>query len=233
MTKEDALPKPASMLERELSQETLEAIKAIVREDREAAPAEEKQLNIPGRQRRIKAKRKNAATQKSTVRRRVPQLAEAQQAAPGMARRATATLKRSIPGGKVLLGLATPRRIAIAVILTTFLIEPWFIPTALILMLLIMSFIALALGPDRMRHYFGLGWKRFAARRPKKAARLQKQAMHRLERFQKRLDKLPFRMGQGIHLPQMQTEAEQSAAETAYSRRMAQMAREERQQSYS
>ena len=235
MIKEDALPNPASMLERELSEETLMAIKAIVREDRATVSEEDTELDIPGRQRRIESKRKETAKRKSTVRRRAAVKSEPQprSQSQGLWHRLHTSLKSRAPTVKAVLSLATPRRIAVAVIVSAILIEPWFLPTVLFLTLLVVSFIALALGPDRVRHYSELGWKRYATRHPEKARQLQKKAMYRMERLQKRLDKLPSRWTQGLHLPQMQSEAEQSAAETAYSRRMAQMAREERQQSYS
>ncbi|UZD91139.1 hypothetical protein [Cognatishimia activa] len=220
MTKDNALPKPAKMLERELSQETLMAIKAIVREDRQAKTMPENSLDIPGRQRRRARAEKKAANKKavnkehSTLRLRASPLADKPE---------NTSLRNSF------LTWVTPRRLAIATIIAAILIEPWFIPTVLLIAVFVTSFIALALGPDRIRHYSELGWKRYSKRNPKKAQRLQKKAMARMERLQKRLDKLPL----NIDLPQMQTEKEQSAAETAHSRRMARIAQEERQQSYS
>lgn len=245
MTK-DTLPKPASMLERELSQDTLAAIKAIVQEDRVAEPAKTA-LHIPGRQRppeatplkpkkrglRKRGRSKLTSETAELASDEFPQSVAPVQGTHTIMSRLAGALASRMPDAKTLISMLTPRRLAVAVIIAAILIEPWFIPTVLLLTLFFGTFFALLLGPDRIRHYAELGWKQFERRRPERAAELRLRAMYRFGRLQRRLDKLPTRWTRGLHLPQVQTEAAQSAAESAYAKRMARMAQEQRQQSYS
>jgi|GEM_PF-6000308 len=234
MTKDNVLPKPASMLERELSQETLATIKAIVQDDR-AALAEikaEGPLHIPGRQRagakpkrRFFFKRQPKSVLDTNVERAKPATQQSGTSAKLAARKATrnGSLWRHV----------TPRRAALVATLMTFVINPWFLPTVLIVVLFFVTLFALLLGPDRIRRYSEALWRRYEKRKPAKAAALRVKATKRMERFQKRLDKLPGSWTRGLHMPQMQSDADQAAAERAYIRRMAHMAREEGQQSFS
>ncbi|MFY0595468.1 MAG: hypothetical protein JXQ85_03455 [Cognatishimia sp.] len=234
MTKDNVLPQPASMLERELSQETLATIKAIVQDDR-AALAEikaEGPLHIPARQRaggKPKGRRFFKRQPKSVTDTKVecvkPAIQQSGASAKSAARQATRTdsLWRHL----------TPRRVALVATLMTFIINPWFLPTVLVVVLFFVTLFALLLGPDRIRRYSEVLWRRYEKRQPAKAAALRVKASKRMDRFQKRLDKLPGSWTRGLHMPQMQSEADQAAAERAYIRRMAHMAREEGQQSFS
>lgn len=235
----DTLPKPVSMLERELSQETMSAIKAIVLEDRAdsgraeppaatlrdpQATAAPSKPEIPQTKKRAgKARKKALAGIHINMSSDQPSLD---------ARQVDGSVKPKLDWAKIRKEI-TPRRLSVLVMFITFLIRPWFLPTVLLLVLLLAVFVALLLGPDRIKHYSEVLWKGFERRRPEKAAELRLKAMRRLNRMQKRLDKLPARWTQGLYLPQMQSDAEQSAAETAYAKRMARMAQDQRQQRYS
>jgi len=225
MTK-DTLPKPASMLERELSQETLNAIKAIVLEDQSEA-LEPDMHN--------KAHRRAAPLAMDVDPSEMP-TQEPAKSARGRPHINMSALKprftASLPNVATLRNAITPRRLALVVTLITFVIRPWFLPTVLFVILLLTTFIALLLGPDRVRHYAEVLWQRFERRRPEKAAELRQKTRYRFNRLQKRLDKLPARWTGGLHMPQMQSEAEQSAAETAYAKRMARLAQDRGRQSY-
>ncbi|SHG80745.1 hypothetical protein [Cognatishimia maritima] len=149
------------------------------------------------------------------------------------ARRLWAKILQIIPDDETLIRVCTPRRVAVALILFSVIIEPWFFPTVLVLALFFGSLIGILMGPDRIHHYAELGWKRYERKRPEKALELRNKAMDRLERWQAVADRLPSRWTQGLHLPQFQTDEERAAAECAYANRMARIAREESRKSYS
>ncbi len=235
MTETKVLPKPASMLERELSQDTLAAIKAIVQEEQvqTAAAAPSK---TPTRQ-PVAKHRPAPQTRASLQRRRRKQQPvstdHVQPHEPQKLARFKAIMSKGKPVGVMLRQYLTPRRLAVAVIIVALWLEPWFLPTVLVLTLFFGTLIALLLGPDRMRHYAELGWKRFERRQPQKASELRLKAMYRLNSLQRRLDKLPSRWTQGLYLPQVPAEADHAAADSAYAQRMARMAQDQRRQGYS
>ncbi|MEE2943569.1 MAG: hypothetical protein VX444_00185 [Pseudomonadota bacterium] len=226
MTKEQALPKPSTLVERELSPETLATIKAIVKEDQTvqsatAADATDP-LRIPGRARREKPSPRWRRKSKRVDRATSPKVRVRRKG-------------RSAPRNwSTLTAWITPRRLALLATIATFLINPWFLPTVLLLIVIVVTFVALLLGPDRIRHYGEIGWTRFEKRKPKKAAAMRKRMNARMERWQKRLDKLPESWTRGLHLPHVQNnEAAQVPAENAYAQRMSQIARDNTRQSFS
>lgn len=141
-------------------------------------------------------------------------------------------LRDRLPTKKEVIKSMTPRRLAITIMIATALIEPWFYPTALVLILFFGSLVLLLMGPDRVRHYADLAWRRYKRLNPEKALELRARAMDLFERWQSKVDRLPSRWTQGLHMPQFQSEAEKSAAESAYAVRMARIAQDERPKSY-
>ncbi|CUI26375.1 hypothetical protein [Cognatishimia activa] len=133
---------------------------------------------------------------------------------------------------EVLRGL-TPRRLAIAVIIIAILLEPWFIPTVLVLAVFFGALTVLLMGPDRVRHYGEMFWKRYRRKQPVKARALQDRVMSLMEKWQSKVDKLPSKWTGGLHMPQIQSDAEKLAAESAYATRMARIARDEVPKSHS
>lgn len=142
-------------------------------------------------------------------------------------------LRDRTPTKKEFIQSLTPRRLAIAVMVAVALIKPWFYPTAAILLLLLGGFVLLLMGTDRIRHYLDLAWRRYKRLHPEEAVARRTRAMDLMERWQAKLERLPFRWAQGVHLPQFQSEAEKSAAESAYASRMARIAQDDLPKSYS
>lgn len=135
-------------------------------------------------------------------------------------------IRDRIPTKREALRAMTPRRLAIATIVLAILLEPWFLPTAFVLVLFFGSLTLLLMGPDRVRHYSEKIWKWYGRKNPEKATRLHRRMMALLERWQGKVDRLPSKWTQGIHLPQIQSDAEKSAAESAYAMRMARIAKD-------
>lgn len=141
-------------------------------------------------------------------------------------------LRDRLPTRREVIKSMTPRRLAVMVLIAAALIEPWFYPTALVLILFFGALVMLLLGPDRVRHYTDLAWRRYKRLNPEKALELRARAMDLFEKWQSKVDRLPSRWTQGLHMPQFQSEAEKSAAESAYAVRMARIAQDERPKSY-
>lgn len=142
-------------------------------------------------------------------------------------------IRDRMPTRREALRALTPRRIAIAVIIASILLKPWFLPTVFVLWAFFGSLILLAMGPDRVRHYSGLLWKRYKRKNPEKAKEISTRLMSLFEKWQGHLDRLPSRWTQGLHLPQVQSEADKYAAESAYASRMARIVQDETPKSYS
>lgn len=293
----DKTPKPTPMLEQELSQETLDAIKAIVIGGQNTvSPAPSEQLPSEGEQARVseltnepepisllcsdgaeqgKSQDDVRQSEEGLVAESVAEderssniemIREAVEFSenltatetvlapeeivtrpPGVALRLKRHLRNKIkmhflilkmkvrdllPTKREALQSLTPRRLAIALMLAVLFVEPWFYPTVLVLILFLGSFTLLLMGPDRTRHYADLGWRRFKRRNPEKALEIRARAMDLSEKWQTKVDRLPTRWTRGLHMPQFQTEAEKSAADSAYAHRMARIALEEQPKAY-
>ena len=117
----------------------------------------------------------------------------------------------------------TPRQIAVAVIILAVMLEPWFVPTVVLLTAFILSFVVLFAGWDRCVYWCQRGWGWYRRRNRARAEDIRLGYLRTADRLQVWIDRLPESWARAIHLPHWQSAERQDAADEAYSSRLARM----------